>query len=204
MAKQPSKGSGKPIPKVAVNLEPSAAEREALLATLSDRFAANSDRHPDLHWSDVQAKLEAQPAKLASLYAMESSGGEPDVIGYDEATGAYIFCDCSAQSPDGRRSICYDGPAQQQRAKKGVFPGGNAVELAAAMGVELLDEQQYRQLQAIGEFDTSTSSWLQTPSEVRKLGGAIFGDRRYNRVFIYHNGALSFYAARGFRGLLRV
>ncbi len=148
--------------------------------------------------------MAARPEKLASLNAMETTGGEPDVIGYDAETGEYLFCDCSAQTPDGRRSICYDGAGEQERIKKGVNPGGNAVDLAAAMGLELLDESQYRALQELGEFDTTTSSWLQTPAEIRELGGAIFGDWRYGQVFIYHNGAQSFYSGRGFRGLLRV
>jgi len=204
MAKQPSKGSGKPIPRVEVNLEVSPKAVEELLKTLQVRFEENMDRHKGLEWAKVQAKLEAHPEKLSSLNAMESTGGEPDVVGYDKETGEYIFYDCSAQSPDGRRSICYDGEGQKAREKKGVFPGGNAVDLAAAMGIELLNAKQYRELQEIGEFDTKTESWLQTPAEIRELGGAIFGDRRYNTVFVFHNSAPSFYAGRGFRGSLRV
>lgn len=204
MAKSPSKGSGKPIPKVEIGLEPSTKQREELLATLSERFEKHRDRHPGLKWVKVQERLDAHPEKLSSLYAMESTGGEPDVVGYDEETDEYIFYDCAEQSPTGRRSICYDGEAQAVREKKGVHPAGNAVDLAAAMGVQLLNEDQYKQLQELGEFDTKTESWLHTPAEVRKLGGAIFGDRRYDRVFVFHNSAPSFYAARGFRGSLRV
>lgn len=162
------------------------------------------NRHKGLEWSKVQARLEAHPEKLASLHAMESTGGEPDVVGYDEKTGEYIFYDCSAESPIGRRSICYDREGQKERERKGVHPAGNAVDLATAMGIELLDEEQYRQLQQLGEFDTKTESWVKTPDSIRELGGAIFCDRRYGRVFTFHNSAPSFYAARGFRGLLRV
>ncbi len=206
MAKKPSsgKGSGKPIPKVEINLEISPEEGEVFLKTLQARFEENMDRHKGLKWAKVLAKLQAQPEKLSSLNAMEGTGGEPDVVGFDEETGEYIFCDCSEQSPAGRRSICYDGEGQQAREKKGVFPGGNAVDIAAAMGIELLDEDRYRALQDIGEFDTKTESWLQTPADIRELGGAIFGDRRYNTVFVFHNSAPSFYASRGFRGSLRV
>lgn len=204
MAKSPSKGSGKPIPKVEINLDPSPKQGQELLLTLRDRFESHPKRHKGLEWPNVQAKLEAQPEKLASLYAMESTGGEPDVVGYDEESEEYIFFDCSEQSPGGRRSICYDGEAQAAREKKGVHPAGNAVDLAATMGIQLLNEDQYRQLQKLGEFDTKTESWLQTPASVRELGGAIFGDRRYDRVFVFHNSAPSFYAARGFRGSLRV
>ncbi len=198
------KGSGKPIPKVELNLDVSLEQGEALFATLASRFEKHPDRHSGIAWSDVQARVAARPEKLASLNAMETTGGEPDVIGYDAETGEYLFCDCAAQSPDGRRSICYDSAGEQERIKKGVNPGGNAVDLAAAMGLELLDETQYRALQKLGEFDTTTSSWLVTPAEIRELGGAIFGDWRYGQVFIYHNGAQSFYSGRGFRGLLRV
>lgn len=204
MAKSPSKGSGKPIPKVEINLDPTPKQAEELLITLEERFEEHPNRHNGLEWLNVREKLEAQPGKLASLYAMESTGGEPDVVGYDNETDEYIFFDCSEQSPEGRRSICYDGEGQAAREKKGVHPGGNAVDLAAAMGIELLDEDQYRQLQKLGEFDTKTESWLQTPASVRELGGAIFGDRRYDRVFVFHNSAPSFYASRGFRGSLRV
>lgn len=161
-------------------------------------------RHAGHEWAKVQAKLEANSAKLWSLNEMERTGGEPDVIGHDKKTGEYVFCDCSAQSPQGRRSICYDGEAQQEREKKGVFPAGNALDMAAAMGIELLTPEQYRELQELGAFDTTTSSWVKTPSDIRELGGAIFADRRYDRIFVYHNSAPSFYSARGFRGLLRV
>ncbi len=206
MAKTASKGKGggKPIPQVEVNLDVSPAQGEELLSTLKTRFEQNMDRHDGIEWADVQAKLEAQPEKLASLNAMESTGGEPDVVSYDEETGEFIFFDCAAESPEGRRSICYDGEGLREREKKGVYPGGSAVELAEAMGLELLTEVQYRELQTLGEFDTRTSSWLQTPAEIRELGGAIYGDRRYDRVFVYHNGAQSYYSGRGFRGALRV
>ena len=200
MAKKSSKGSGKAIPQVEINLDIS----PELLNTLQARFQANMSRHQGLAWADIQAKLDAQPDKLRSLNAMESTGGEPDVVGYDEKTAEFLFYDCSPESPDGRRSICYDGPALAERHKKGVYPGGSAIEIAAAMGIDLLNETQYRALQQLGEFDTKTSSWLQTPAEIRKRGGAIFGDRRYGQIFIYHNGAPSFYAGRGFRGCLRV
>lgn len=198
------KGSGKPIPKVEINLEISPKQGEELFKKLKLRFEKNLQRHKGLEWANVQAKLEAHPEKLSSLHAMESTGGEPDVVGYDKGTGEYIFYDCSAQSPKGRRSICYDGVGEQVRIKKGVHPGGNAVDLAAAMGIELLDEDQYREMQMREEFDTKTESWLKTPADIRTLGGAIFGNRRYNRVFVGHNSAPSFYAARGFRGSLRV
>jgi hypothetical protein len=204
MAKTSSKGSGKPIPKVEVNLEISPGQAEALLKTLQARFEKNMNRHKDLAWSKIQAKLEAHPEKLSSLHAMESTGGEPDVIGCDEKTGEYIFYDCSAESPKGRRSICYDREGQAAREKQGVYPAGNAVDLAAAMGIELLNEDQYRALQQLGNFDTKTESWVKTPSEIRKLGGALFCDRRYDHVFVFHNSAPSFYASRGFRGSLRV
>ncbi len=204
MAKKPAKGSGRPIPKVEINLAVSPEQGEELLRTLKGRFEENMSRHEDLDWSKIQAKLETHPEKLSSLHAMESTGGEPDVVGYDEKADEYIFYDCSAESPDGRRSICYDGAGQQEREKKGIYPGGNAVDLAAAMGIKLLHEAQYRELQKLGEFDTKSSSWIQTPPEIRKLGGAIFADCRYDHVFVYHNGAQSFYAARGFRGSLRV
>lgn len=204
MAKKSSKGNGRTIPKVEINLEISPKQGEELLNTLKVRFEENMDRHKGLEWAKVQAKLEAHPEKLSSLNAMESTGGEPDVVGYDKKTGETIFYDCSAESPDGRRSICYDGEGQQEREKKGVHPAGNAIDIAAAMGIELLTEEQYRELQKLGEFDTKTSSWIKTPSEIRELGGAIFADRRYDHVFVYHNSAPSFYSARGFRGSLRV
>ena len=198
------KGSGKPIPQVEISLEVSPVQEEELLEVLKLRFEHNMERHKGLEWAKVQAKLEAQPGKLSSLNAMESTGGEPDVVGYDEETDEYILYDFSEQSPSGRRSICYDGEGEQVRVKKGVHPGGNAVDLAAAMGIELLNEDQYRELQKMGEFDTKTESWLKTPAELRELGGAIYGNRRYNTVFVGHNSAPSFYAARGFRGSLRV
>lgn len=204
MAKKVSKGSGKRISKVEVNLEMTPDQREGLLHTLETRFRENMDRHSLLEWEEIGAKLEATPDKLSSLHAMESTGGEPDVIGQDEGSGEFVFCDCSENSPAGRRSICYDREGQEQREKKGVYPGGNAVDLAAEMGVELLDEEQYRNLQQLGAFDTATSSWIRTPDAIRSLGGAVFGDRRYDHVFIYHNGAHTFYGARGFRGILRV
>lgn len=177
-------------------------QRDELLAALKVRFDGNMKRHKKLAWADVQAALEANPAKLWSLNEMESTGGEPDVVGYDKKSGEYIFYDCSAESPKGRRSVCYDREALESRKEH--KPKNSAVDMAAAMGVELLTEEQYRELQELGEFDTKTSSWVKTPSEIRKLGGAIFCDRRYDTVFVYHNGAESYYAARGFRGSLRV
>jgi hypothetical protein len=198
------KGSGKSIPKVEIYLELSPEQGEELLETLKLRFEKNMERHKGFEWANVEAKLEAQPEKLSSLNAMESTGGEPDVVGYDQKTGEYIFYDCSTESPNGRRSICYDGEGQLEKEKKGVYPAGNAIDIAAAMGIELLNEDQYRELQKLGVFDTKTSIWIQTPSEIRELGGAIFADRRYDHVFVYHNSAPSFYAARGFRGSLRV
>jgi hypothetical protein len=204
VAKKSSKGSGKPIPEIEINLELSPEQGEELLKTLKVRFEKNVNRHKGLEWSKIQTKLETQPEKLASLNAMESTGGEPDVVGYDKKSGEYIFYDCSVESPNGRRSICYDGEAQEEREKKGVHPAGNAVDLAAAMGIDLLNEDQYQELQKLGEFDTKTESWIQTPPDIRKLGGALFCDRRYGHVFVFHNSAPSFYAARGFRGSLRV
>lgn len=177
-------------------------ERDDLLQRLQARFAAHPRRHAGIAWASVAARLDGHPAALAVLARMEASGGEPDVIGRDEASGQTLFCDCAAESPAERRSLCYDRAAWD--ARKEAKPQGSAAEAAAAMGVELLDEAQYRALQALGEFDLKTSSWLATPADVRALGGALFGDRRYGRVFVYHNGAQSYYAARGFRGLLRV
>jgi hypothetical protein len=177
-------------------------EREQLLETLKARFEKNTNRHDGLEWATVQAGLEAKPEKLWSLHEMERTGGEPDVIGYDEATGEIVFYDCAAESPRGRRSLCYDREALE--ARKENKPADSAVGMAADMGIELLSEEQYRQLQRLGPLDTKTSSWLKTPSEIRKHGGAIFGDYRYGHVFVYHNGAESYYAARGFRGRLRV
>lgn len=204
MVKKSSKGNGKPIPKVEINLEISSKQGEELLLTLKDRFEKNMNRHKGLEWPKIRAKLETFPDKLSSLNAMESTGGEPDVIGYDQKTDEYIFYDCSAESPGGRRSVCYDGEGQEERERKGVYPAGNALDVAAAMGIELLTEDQYRTLQVLGEFDTKTSSWIQTPADIRELGGAIFADRRFNHIFVYHNGADSFFGGRGFRGSLRV
>ena len=182
--------------------ELSTKQREELLGTLKARFEKNLNRHKGLEWEKVQAKLEASPAKLWSLSEMESTGGEPDVVGFDKKTGEYIFFDCSAESPKGRRSICYDREALE--ARKEHKPKDSAMNVAAAMGVELLTDGQYRELQKLGEFDLKTSSWITTPSDIRKLGGALFCDRRYNTVFVYHNGADSYYGARGFRGSLKV
>jgi hypothetical protein len=179
-----------------------AKERDELLQSLQARFEKNAGRHKGIAWKDVAARLEKNEEVLAALLAMEASGGEPDVIGHDKKSGRFTFCDCSAESPAGRRSLCYDGAALQ--ARKENKPKGSAVEAAAALGVELPTEEQYRALQELGEFDLKTSSWIQTPPEVRKLGGALFCDRRFGRVFVYHNGAESYYAARGFRGLLLV
>lgn len=204
MAKKSSKGSGKPIPKVEIGLELSPDQWKELLKTLKARFEENMHRHQGLAWLDIQARLEAHPEKLSSLNAMESTGGEPDVVGYDNKTDEYFFYDCSAESPKGRRSICYDRQAQAEREKKGVHPAGNAIDLASAMSIELLTEEEYRALQNLGEFDTKTESWIQTPSDIRKRGGALFCDRRYGHVFVFHNSAPSFYAARGFRGSLRI
>jgi hypothetical protein len=179
-----------------------AEKGEALLRILRIRFEKNMRRHKGLDWGTVQARLEADAGKLWSLNEMESTGGEPDVVGHDPQTGETIFFDCSAESPKGRRSICYDREGLDSR--KEFKPEGNAIEMAAAMGVEILTEEQYRALQALGSFDEKTSSWLKTPPEIRRLGGAIFGDFRYGTVFVYHNGAQSYYAARAFRGSLRV
>jgi len=177
-------------------------QREDLLKALKARFEKNMDRHQGLEWAQVQARLEAHAEKLWSLSEMERTGGEPDVIGHDKKTGEYIFYDCSAESPKDRRSLCYDREALDSRKEN--KPANNAMDVAAAMGIELLSEEQYHALQKLGNFDTKTSSWVQTPSAIRKLGGALFCDRRYNTVFLYHNGAESYYAARGFRGSLRV
>ena len=175
-------------------------DRAELLNTLKTRFEKNMNRHKGLEWAKVQAKLEDK--KLRSLNEMESTGGEPDVVGYDKKTGEYVFFDCSAESPKGRRSVCYDHEALESRKEH--KPGNSAVGMATDMGIELLTEEQYRELQQLGNFDLKTSSWVKTPSEIRKLGGALYCDRRYNQVFLYHNGAESYYAVRGFRGLLRV
>ncbi|NUZ07007.1 DUF4256 domain-containing protein [Piscinibacter koreensis] len=176
-------------------------ERETLLQTLQRRFEKNMVRHRSLAWADVRVRVEASPSALRALHAMEASGGEPDVIG-GAVDGRFTFCDCSAESPVGRRSLCYDRAALD--ARKEAKPRGSALEMAEAIGIELLDEERYRALQAVGEFDLKTSSWLATPADLRVLGGALFGDRRYGRVFVYHNGVQSYYAARGFRGWLRV
>ena len=177
-------------------------ERSALLATLQSRFEQFRQRHPECAWDAVQAKLEANPDKLWSLNEMERTGGEPDVVGYDEVTGEYIFYDCAGESPVGRRSLCYDREALD--ARKENKPANSAMQMAATMGIEMLTETQYRALQSLGRFDTKTSSWVVTPAAIREQGGAIFCDRRYDHVFTYHNGASSYYAARGFRGSLRV
>jgi uncharacterized protein DUF4256 len=177
-------------------------QREELLRALKARFEKNMNRHKGLEWAQVQAKLEAHGEKMWSLNEMERTGGEPDVIGHDKKTGEYIFCDCSAESPKGRRSVCYDREALESRKEH--KPEDNAIDMATAMGIELLTEEQYRELQKLGNFDTKTSSWVKTPSHIRKLGGALFCDRRYDTVFVYHNGAESYYAARAFRGSLRV
>jgi hypothetical protein len=177
-------------------------QREEILSVLKSRFEKNMNRHKGVEWIKVQARLEANVAKLWSLNEMEKTGGEPDVIGYDKETGEYIICDCSAESPKDRRSICYDRGALESRKEH--KPKNSAMEMAAAMGIEVLTEEQYRQLQELGKFDTKTSSWVKTPANIRELGGALFCDRRYNHIFVYHNGAESYYAARGFRGLLKV
>jgi hypothetical protein len=177
-------------------------QRDALLATLKARFEKHTQRHPGLAWATVQARLDAHPDKLWSLHEMERTGGEPDVVAQDAATGEILFYDCSAESPAGRRSQCYDHAALE--ARKANAPADSAQNMAAALGITMLTEAEYRRLQTLGKFDTKTSSWLQTPPDIRKLGGAIFGDRRYNTIFIYHNGADSYYGSRGFRGWLKV
>ena len=182
--------------------ELSPEQREALLRALKARFEKNMNRHKGLEWAKVQAKLEANTEKLWSLNEMERTGGEPDVVVLDEKTGEYIFYDCSAESPKGRRNLCYDREGQE--ARKAFKPQDNAIDMAAAMGIELLTEEQYRALQKLGDFDTKTSSWVKTPSDIRKLGGALFADRRYGNVFLYHNSAPSYFGARAFRGSLRV
>ncbi|MDX2159686.1 MAG: DUF4256 domain-containing protein [bacterium] len=183
-------------------MELSAEGRDTLLIILKARFEKHIKRHYGLEWAEVQAKLDAHPEKLWSLSEMERTGGEPDVVGQDKGTGEYLFYDCAAESPEGRRNTCYDRAALDSRKEN--KPPHNAVEMAAGMGIELLTEAEYRALQKLGQFDTKTSSWLKTPADIRKLGGAIFGDRRYDTVFMYHNGASSYYASRGFRGVLRV
>ncbi len=180
--------------------ELSTKESEELLKTLKTRFDKHSKRHKDVEWDKVEAKLKANPHKLWALYQMETTGGEPDIVAYDKESDQYTFCDCAPESPKERRSLCYDREALKSRKK--FKPKDNAMDAAAAMGIEILNEEQYRTLQSLGNFDTKTSSWLKTPAEIRKLGGAIFGDFRYDTIFIYHNGAESYYAARGFRGQL--
>ena len=182
--------------------ELSPEQGEELLKALKARFEKNINRHKGIEWAKVQAKLEAHTGKLWSLNEMERTGGEPDVVGRDRKTGQYIFVDCSAESPQGRRSVCYDREALESRKEH--KPEDNALDMAAAMGIELLTEEQYRELQKLGNFDTKTSSWVKTPSDIRKLGGALFADFRYGNVFVYHNGAESYYAVRGFRGSVRV
>lgn len=177
-------------------------QREDLIKTLKERFEKNRNRHRDIDWEKVQAKLEANPDKLWSLDDMEETGGEPDVVGFDQKTGEFIFYDCSPESPKGRRSLCYDQDALESRKEH--KPKDSAIGMAADMGIKILTEEQYRELQQFGKFDTKTSSWIESPADIRRLGGAIFGDYRYGTVFIYHNGAESYYAARGFRGSLRV
>jgi hypothetical protein len=177
-------------------------QQEELFKTLKARFEKNVNRHKGINWAEVKTKMEANAEKLWSLNEMEQTGGEPDVIGYDKKTGEYIFVDCSAESPKGRRSLCYDDEALASRKEH--KPDGSAMEMAASMGIEILSEEQYRELQQLGAFDIKTSSWVQTPAAIRKLGGALFCDCRYDTVFLYHNGAESYYAARGFRGLLRL
>ena len=184
------------------NVTLSKKQREEILSALKARFEQNKNRHKGLDWAQLQTKLEANAEKMRSLHEMERTGGEPDVVGHDKKTGEYIFYDCSAESPKGRRSLCYDRAALD--ARKEAKPRDNAMDVAAAMGIELLTEEQYRELQKLGNFDAKTSSWVKTPANIRKLGGALFCDRRFDTVFVYHNGAESYYAARGFRGSLRV
>ncbi len=210
-----SKGKNGSISKIEIKKELSPKQREELLMVLKTRFENNINRHKGLQWAKVQARLEANMLaggkKLSSLNAMESTGGEPDVVGFDKKTGEYIFYDCSAESPKGRRNVCYDREGQDVREKQGIHPAGNAIDLSAAMGIELLTEEQYRELQKLGNlaspaggFDTKTSSWIKTPISIRKLGGALFVDRRFGSVFVYHNTAPTFYGVRAFRGCLRV
>lgn len=182
--------------------ELSTSQQEELISILKARFKKFANRHQGIAWADVEAKLQASKEKLWSLYQMEQTGGEPDVVGLDEQTGAYIFYDCAAETPKGRRSICYDRAALEERKEH--KPQNNALDMAAGMGITLLTEAQYRELQRLGSFDLKTSSWVQTPAEIRKLGGALFCDCRYNHVFVYHNGAQSYYGSRGFRGMLKV
>jgi hypothetical protein len=194
---------GKPSAIAASKKELSPEQREELLKALKVRFEKNMKRHKGLEWAKVQAKLEANTEKLWSLSEMERTGGEPDVVGYDKETREYIFYDCSAETPKGRRKVSYDREGQAVAEKRGTHPEGNAIDMAAALGIDLLTEEQYRELQKLGKFDTKTSSWLKTPADIRKLGGAIFADCRYGEVFVYHNSAPSWYSARAFRGSLR-
>jgi len=182
--------------------ELSREQREELLTVLKSRFEKNMNRHKGIEWTEVQRKLDTDAVKLRSLFEMEQTGGEPDVAGYDKDKGQYVFFDCSAESPEGRRNLCFDRKALDER--KTFKPADSAMDVAAAMGIEVLSEEQYRELQKFGAFDTKTSSWIQTPDAIRKLGGALFADRRYNHVFVYHNGASSYYGVRGFRGSLKV
>jgi hypothetical protein len=177
-------------------------KRADFIETLKKRFGTNMQRHPGADWESVELKVKANPKKLKILYEMESTGGEPDVIGYDESSRGFIFCDCSIETPQGRRSLCYDREAFNSRKEN--KPSGNAIDRASSMGIEMLTEEQYRELQKNGEYDNKTSSWVKTPNDIRKLGGALFCDRRYDHVFVYHNGAESYYSVRGFRGLLKV
>ncbi len=177
---------------------------DEMISILKKRFEENMNRHMNLEWTDVMKRLEINTDKIHSLIAMEITEGEPDIIFKDDGDGAFIFYDCSAESPIGRRNTCYDKKGQEERNKKGVFPNGNAADIANAMGIDLLTEEQYKHLQSFGRFDLKSSSWLKTPSEIRRLGGAIFGDFRYGRVFIYHNSAPSFYSSRGFRGCIKI
>ena len=193
-----------PISGVEAERELRPEQRDELLTALRARFEKNMRHHKGLEWAEVQAKLQANPEKLWSLSEMERTGGEPDVVGHDKKTGEFIFYDCSAETPKERRNTCYDGEGQRKREKQGLRPGGNVIDMAAAMGIEPLTEEEYRELQELGEFDTKTQSWLKTPADIRELGGAIFADRRFGRVFTYHNTAPCFYSGRAFRGSLRV
>lgn len=200
-----SKKGGKPIKKIDLTQfsnPVTSGQVEKLLQTLKKRFESNMHRHREIKWIEVEKRITENPNSLRSLLAMETTGGEPDVIGFEK--GEFLFCDCSPESPKGRRGLCYDHEGQASREKKGVYPPGNAIDMASAMGIEILTEDMYFHLQEIENFDAKTSSWLKTPPEIRTLGGAIFGDFRFNRVFIYHNTAQSFYSSRGFRGMLRV
>jgi len=188
----------------ALKKELSPEQREKLLRALKTRFEKNMNRHKGLEWTKVQAKLEANTEKPWSLNEMERTGGEPDVVGHDKKTDEYIFYDCSPESPKDRRNVTYDREGQEKREKQGIHPKGNAIDMATAMGIELLTEEQYRELQKLGNFDTKTESWVKTPPDIRKLGGALFADRRYGHVFVFHNSAPSWYSARGFRGSLRL